>query len=84
MTQERERLACFDEFAKLAGSPDEKEETANTSKVIQPSQPHEYRVVDPADLYVAPSKYTDKAIEVRGMQCFHADKDEYTVASHEA
>jgi hypothetical protein len=36
-----------------------------------------YRVVDPADVYVAPNKYMDKPIELRNMKCLHADKDEY-------
>jgi hypothetical protein len=35
------------------------------------------RVVDALDLQVAPNKYKNKGIEVRGVRCFHADEKEY-------
>jgi hypothetical protein len=34
-------------------------------------------VVDPSDIFVAYSKYVGKAIEIRGVQCYYADKDDY-------
>ena len=76
-SNDKEKLACFDELGKANSSPDVSEDTANTSKVLQPTEPTEYRVVDATDVYVAPNKYTDKPIELRRMKCLHADKDEY-------
>jgi hypothetical protein len=75
-SNDKERLACFDESAKTVGSSDAPEDTANTSKVLQPTKPTEYRVADADDIFVAPNKYVDKPIELRRIRCLHADKDE--------
>lgn len=59
------RLACFDAAAKKTATP-------------PAEKPGEgFRKVDAADLYVAPNKYMEKAIEVKDVNCFHSDKNEY-------
>jgi hypothetical protein len=72
---EKERLACFEKLAKQS-EPSEQEETTSTPKVIEPKS-SEYRVVDPSDIFVAYNKYVGKPIEVRGVNCYYADKDDY-------
>jgi hypothetical protein len=37
----------------------------------------EHRVIDAADLRMAPSKYLDKPIELRRMYCYYADDEDY-------
>lgn len=73
-TDEKERLACFEKLAKQS-EPSEQEETTSTPKVIEPKSSD--RVVDPSDIYVAYNKYVGKPIEVRGVNCYYADKDDY-------
>jgi hypothetical protein len=48
--------------------------------LAQTSEPTEYRVIDAADLKVAPDRYTDKPIELRRMYCYYADEDDIRCA----
>lgn len=78
LSNDKDRLACFD---KLAKSPEPKAEepapTVTTKQIIAPIAPTDYKTVDPSDLYVAPSKFIGKPIQVNGARCFYADKDEF-------
>lgn len=87
-----ERLTCFDAAAKAASgdkdlfdyskvNPAITGESTKTSDAIKPSKPNEYKVVDAADLFVSPGKFEGKAIEVRNVRCFHADKQDYRCLS---
>ncbi|MBV5347973.1 hypothetical protein [Lamprocystis purpurea] len=53
------------------------EASTRTADIIKPSPEIEFKVVDSEDMYVAPDKYTNRGVEMRNVQCFHADKDEY-------
>ncbi|MBV9584469.1 MAG: hypothetical protein JO213_06240, partial [Alphaproteobacteria bacterium] len=45
---------------------------------VQPQQKeHIYSVVDASDVAVAPGKYVDTDIELRGMRCFYAQPGEF-------
>ena len=39
------------------------------------------RTVDLADIRVAPRKYADRDIEVRGLRCYYADRNDYRCGS---
>ena len=45
--------------------------------MIEPKKSAEYRVVDPGDIFVAYGKYLGKPIEVRNVNCYYADKEDY-------
>ncbi len=51
--------------------------TATTSEIIKPADPLEYQIVDPDDIMVSPGKFRGKPLELKSVQCFYADKDEY-------
>lgn len=74
LKDDKARLECFDRAAK-PDAPDEA--TATTKEVVAAFGASDYKVVDPSDLYVAPTKYTGKPVQVRNVQCLHADKDEF-------
>jgi hypothetical protein len=40
-------------------------------------EPKAYRVVDAADVFLAPNKFLGKDIEIRGVYCYFADVDDY-------
>jgi hypothetical protein len=42
-----------------------------------PTLAQEYRVVDTADVRVSPNKFKGKNIELRGMNCYYSDDDDY-------
>lgn len=63
------RLECYDR----GGAPAE----ATTKDIVTAPASALPQTVDATDLYVAPKKYIGKRIELRRVQCFYADKDEY-------
>lgn len=87
---DKERLACFDGAVKASkpgqanvGGAGTDEVVSSTKEIVAvpttsgPPKSEAYRLIDPADLYVAPNKYLKRPIELRRMRCLHADKDEY-------
>ncbi len=79
LKDDKERLACFDKSAsalKNAGVPNTPE-TANTKDIVNNFSPNDYKVADADDVHVAPRKFLNKPIELRGVRCFYADKDDY-------
>lgn len=79
VTGEKERLACFDKAAAALKRATESDDpkTANTKDIVNTFAPDDYKVVDPDDIHVAPDKFIRKPIELRGVRCFYADKDDY-------
>lgn len=79
LKDDRARLACFDKASatlKSAGIP-ASPITANTKEILSSFAPGDFKVVDPDDIHVAPRKFIGKPIEIRGVRCFYADKDDY-------
>lgn len=60
-------------FELASGEP----ETLSTKQAVQAFAPGDYRPVDPKDLQLGPRKFIGKPIELRNMQCFYADINEY-------
>jgi hypothetical protein len=76
--EDKDRLLCFDKAAaslKTAGISGP--ETATTKELVSNFSPGDYKIVDPDDIHVAPSKFIGKPIELRNVKCFYADKDDY-------
>lgn len=69
------RLECFDAYAQATLANDAKA-GASTKEVVA-AKPTEFKRTDAVDLEIAPQKYLGKGVEVAGLQCFHADKDEF-------
>ncbi len=76
MAVDKDRLACIDAAAKKPSGSEEMK-TAGTKEILASNTPTDFKVVDPIDLKVAPRKYQGKPIELRGLQCFHADANEF-------
>lgn len=87
LPKDADRLACYDTVngrppAVTAEEPTldvkaEEQPTASTKEIVGLVAPTDYRLVDPADLFVAPSKFIDKPVEIRRAHCFYADRSEY-------
>jgi hypothetical protein len=84
------RLACYDKAARpTPAAPatatetptDSDEATVSTKEVVAAPPLAAAQKVDAADLAIAPNKFLDKNIELNGLQCFYADKDEYRCLS---
>ena len=51
--------------------------SATTKDIVDDHAPGEFKNVDVMDLFVAPGKFKGKPVELRNVQCFYADADEY-------
>lgn len=76
LTSESLRLNCYngidvDDEAAAEAQP------GVTTKQTLATPPTEFRVVDALDFAVAPRKFIGTGVEMRGMQCFYADKDDF-------
>jgi hypothetical protein len=72
---DKERLACFDKAAKLLNNVFEEDAAAkDTPPDFAPS---DYKPVDAEDLYISPTKYVGKPVELSGARCLYADVNEY-------
>jgi hypothetical protein len=76
---DKERLACFDKAATtlksagVSGGP----ATADTKEIVSSFAPDDYKAVNPDNMHVAPHKFIGKPVELRGVKCFYADRNDY-------
>lgn len=71
LTDSTARLNCYDQASKTSVPP------PNEQSATADHLPGNFELTDPQDLWVSPSKYEGKLIELRNVQCFFADKNEY-------
>lgn len=69
------RLECFDAYAQAILSNEAK--TGASTKDVVAAKSTEFKRTDAVDLEISPQKYIGRGVEVAGLQCFHADKDEF-------
>jgi hypothetical protein len=75
ITTDAARLRCFDEVFRevkpVADTP------GVTTREALATAPTTFRVVDPLDFVVAPRKFLNTGVQLRRVQCFHADADDF-------
>jgi hypothetical protein len=75
LTSESLRLNCYNGIDLDDAAADI--QPGVTTKQTLATPPTEFRLVDPLDFSVAPRKFMGTGVEMRNMQCFYADKDDF-------
>ena len=61
----------------IEGVQKTEDKTVSTKDMINKINANEYAVVDPKDLQLGPKKFIGRPIELKNMQCYYADINEY-------